>query len=181
MTIPASAPETKSEKSSFARNPLDMIAHDHMVQVQLCDAMEKIADGLPDDVDRRLCAQVASCLQYDLPLHHHDEETGLFPLLRTRARPEDGIESILDRLAGEHVSDTDFAGEIAESLDLLGRGDKISNPEMVGYMLRGFFERYRRHVHWENTLVMPLARLRLTPADLDQLARQMDRNRAATL
>ena len=21
---------------------------------------------------------------------------------------------------------------------------------MLGYMLRGFFERYRRHVHWEN-------------------------------
>ena len=75
-----------SEKlSPLARNPLDMIASAHAVQVQMCDAMERIADGLPDEVDRRLCAQVASCLQFDLPVHHHDEETALFPLLRRRA------------------------------------------------------------------------------------------------
>jgi hypothetical protein len=53
----------------------------------------------------------------------------------------------------------------------------VGNPDMVGYMLRGFFERYRRHVHWENTLVMPLARLRLTPEDLDALQAQMSQNR----
>ena len=44
-------------------------------------------------------------------------------------------------------------------------------------MLRGFFERYRRHVHWENQLVMPLARLRLTRDDLDQLAARLSENR----
>jgi hypothetical protein len=48
---------------------------------------------------------------------------------------------------------------------------------MLGYMLRGFFERYRRHVHWENTLVMPLARLRLTADDLTTLQAQMSENR----
>ena len=34
-----------SEKPSpLARNPLDMIASAHAVQVQMCDAMERIAD-----------------------------------------------------------------------------------------------------------------------------------------
>ena len=166
-----------SERLIFARNPLDMIAHAHAVQVQMCDAMERIADGLPDDVDRRLCAQVASCLQFDLPLHHHDEETALFPLLRERAVPEDRLMEILDRLASEHSSDTDFASEIAESLELLGQGGRSGNPDMLGYMLRGFFERYRRHVHWENTLVMPIARIRLTLEDLAALSAQMEINR----
>jgi hemerythrin-like domain-containing protein len=170
-------PSESSERSIFARNPLDMIAHAHAVQVQMCDAMERIADGLPDDVDRRLCAQVASCLQFDLPLHHHDEETGLFPILRLRALTEDGLDQILDRLAAEHSSDTDFASEIAESLELLGQGRRSTNPDMLGYMLRGFFERYRRHVHWENTLVMPLARNRLNAADLEALAARMESNR----
>lgn len=165
------------ERQIFGRNPLDMIAHAHAVQVQMCDAMERIADGLPDDVDRRLCAQVASCLQFDLPLHHHDEETALFPLLRERALPQDGLNEILDRLASEHSSDTDFASEIAESLELLGQGRRDANPDMLGYMLRGFFERYRRHVHWENTLVMPVARLRLTEQDLESLAARMGTNR----
>ena len=163
--------------SPLARNPLDMIASAHALQVQMCDAMERIADGLPDEVDRRLCAQVASCLQFDLPLHHHDEEEGLFPLLRKRAKPEDGLDQILERLAAEHSSDNDFASEIAEALETLGQGGRPANPEMLGYMLRGFFERYRRHVHWENQLVMPLARLRLTREDLEALQFQMNENR----
>lgn len=167
-------------KLSFARNPLDLISHAHAHQMQMCDAMERIADGLPDEVDRRLCAQVASILQFDLPLHHHDEETALFPLLRQRAFVEDAIDQILERLAWEHSSDNDFASEIAEALDALGQGSRAPNPEMLGYMLRGFFERYRRHVHWENTLVMPLARIRLTAEDLENLASMMDTNRRQT-
>ncbi|MCA3555381.1 hemerythrin domain-containing protein [Aestuariivirga sp.] len=160
-----------------ARNPLDMIASAHALQMQMCDAMERIADGLPDEVDRRLCAQVASWLQFDLPLHHHDEEVGLFPLLRRRASPGDGLDKIIERLAAEHSSDSDFASEIAEALDALGQGGRPANPEMLGYMLRGFFERYRRHVHWENQLVMPLARLRLTAEDLAQLQASMNESR----
>ena len=163
--------------SPHSRNPLDMIASAHTLQVEMCDAMERIADGLPDEVDCRLCAQVASCLQFDLPLHHHDEEEGLFPLLRARARPEDGVDQILERLAAEHSSDNDFASEISEILEVLGQGRRPANPEMLGYMLRGFFERYRRHVQWENTLVMPLARLRLTRDDLDALLARMNENR----
>ena len=171
-------PTHASERlSPFARNPLDMIAIAHAVQVEMCDAMELIADGLPDEVDRRLCARVASCLEFDLPLHHHDEEHALFPLLRTRALPEDGLDVILERLVAEHSSDNDFASEIAEALEALGQGSRPQNPEMLGYMLRGFFERYRRHVQWETTLVMPLARLRLTPDDLAALQAQMSQNR----
>jgi hemerythrin-like domain-containing protein len=99
------------------------------------------------------------------------------PLLRARAKPEDGVDQILERLTSEHSSDNDFASEIAEALETLGQGGRPANPEMLGYMLRGFFERYRRHVHWENQLVMPLARLRLTRDDLDQLAARMNENR----
>jgi hemerythrin-like domain-containing protein len=106
---------------------------------------------------------------------------GLFPLLRGRATEADAIGPILDRLAEEHESDTDFAAEIVETLDAMARHGRVANPEMLGYMLRGFFERYRRHVHWENTLVMPLVRRRLTEDDLANLAAIMASNRAAVL
>ena len=167
--------------ANLDHNPLDVIARAHALQVEVCDALERIADGLPDDVDRRLCATAAAYLQYELPRHHQDEENGLFVLLKKRVLPGDGIDEILDRLAAEHLTDTDFASEIAESLDCLGRGEKIPNPGMIGYMLRGFFERYRRHVQWEDTLVMPAARQRLTPEDLSQLAIFMELNRAQSL
>ena len=166
------------EQRVFARNPLDVIVQEHALQMELCDALERIADGLPEDVDRRLCAKAAACLQYDLPLHHQDEEAGLFPLLRARAVASDGLEDILERLAAEHVTDTDFASEIVEALESLGQHGRTSNADMLGYMLRGFFERYRRHIYWENTLVIPLARLRLLPEDYAALSARLDLNRA---
>ena len=167
--------------ANLDHNPLDVIARAHALQVEVCDALERIADGLPDDVDRRLCASAAAYLQYDLPRHHQDEESGLFVLLKERVLPGDGLGDILVRLAAEHVIDTDFASEIADALDIMARGEKIPNPEMIGYMLRGFFERYRRHVQWEETLVMPAARQRLTAEDLAVLATLIERNRAQSL
>jgi hemerythrin-like domain-containing protein len=168
------------EYKSFERNPLDVIAHDHILQLQLCDAIEHIADGLPDEVDRRLCAQVSAALQYDLPLHHRDEEEGLFPLLLAHKKDAEGIEEIVNRLTDEHKSDTAFAGEVAELLDTLSREGRIGNPDMAGYMLRGFFEGHRRHISWEEALVMPLARRCLGAEDIRTLACQMAQNRAAT-
>jgi hemerythrin-like domain-containing protein len=50
---------------------------------------------------------------------------------------------------------------------------------MVGYMLRGFFEGYRRHIHWEETLVIPFARQVLTEEDRAVLAACMSLNRLA--
>lgn len=173
--------EMQESDAGLLRNPLDIIAHAHALQRELCDALERIADGLPDDVDRRLCARASASLQFDIPLHHRDEEEALFPQLRLRAEPSDGLGDILDRLAAEHHADTDLGAEIAEWLDHLAEGRRPGNPEMVGYMLRGFFASYRRHINWEDALVMPVARRRLTGEDFAVIAAVMERNRAATL
>jgi hemerythrin-like domain-containing protein len=168
-----------AEFSGLRYHPLDLIAHDHALQIQLCDMLEQIADGLPDDVDRRLCREAASALNFDIPLHHRDEELCLFPLLLERGAGAGSMAEVLERLADEHAKDESFAAELAESLDALAQGGTARNPDMLGYMLRGFFEGYRRHIHWENTLVLPAARQHLTPIDLEQLARCMAENRAA--
>jgi hemerythrin-like domain-containing protein len=44
-------------------------------------------------------------------------------------------------------------------------------------MLRSFFESYRRHIHWENAVVLPLARSRLNAEDLVRLEQAMYENR----
>jgi hemerythrin-like domain-containing protein len=159
------------------RSPLDLIEHEHLAQAQICDSLERIADDLPDNVDRRLCMIVIDSLQFELPLHHRDEELGLFPLIEKRALPDDNIPEVLARLALEHATDESFASELLESLESLREGSRLKNPEMVGYMLRSFFECYRRHLLWENTIVLPLARARLTPEDLEELNRAMLRHR----
>ncbi|WP_119390778.1 hemerythrin domain-containing protein [Taklimakanibacter lacteus] len=169
--------ETVHSDNWLRRGPLDLIEHEHQVQAQLCDSLERIADDLPDNVDRRLCLQVIDSLQFEMPLHHRDEELGLFPLIEKRALPDDNIHDILARLALEHATDESFASELLESLEGLSEGKKLKNPDMVGYMLRSFFESYRRHILWENAIVLPLARARLTHEDMDELHRTMATHR----
>ena len=143
----------------------------------MCDDLEKIADGLPDHVDQDLCMRVVRGMQNTLPLHHADEEKGLFPLLERRAKECDNIPSQLAQLRQEHETDEGFAEELIECLTALAHGKKLDNPDMCGYMMRGFFESYRRHIRWEQSVLLPLARRRLHDKDIAALARVMAENR----
>ncbi|MFZ5677564.1 MAG: hemerythrin domain-containing protein [Pseudomonadota bacterium] len=166
-----------SRHTGGQQSPLDLIESAHHLQARLCDSLELIADGLPSNVDQALCRSTIRSLQHEMPLHHRDEELGLFPLIEKRALPVDNIHDILARLALEHATDESFASELLESLEHLSAGRRLNNPEMVGYMLRSFFESYRRHIAWENTIVIPLARERLTASDLIELGKAMARHR----
>ncbi len=158
-------------------NPLDVIAHEHKWQEKLCNALERIADDLPDNVDRMLVAAVLPMLRVDLGVHIRDEEEGLFPLMRKRSQPGDNFDEIAEVLSLEHSSDEGFADEVLDQLEGLKDGARPQNPDMLGYMLRGFFETQRRHLAWEDAVVLPLARERLTAEDLRQLSRIMLENR----
>jgi hemerythrin-like domain-containing protein len=151
------------------KHPLDLIIHEHDLQSRLCDLLEQIADCLPDNVSPPV-AQAAASAMSDLHRHHKHEEKGLFPLLQKRAKPQDNIEQIISHLEKEHAADESLADDLLENLETLAVGNKSENPNMLGYMLRGFFESYRRHISWENTVLLPLARERLTKDDLDILA-----------
>ncbi len=161
------------ENSTSAKSPIDIIEADHTFQTKLCDILERIADDLPDQVDGNLCRTAIHALTIDMPIHHADEEEGLFPLLEKRAAPDDNLVDILGRLSLEHATDESFASELLENLETLAEGRKPRNPDMLGYMLRGFFESYRRHLIWENTILLPLARKLLSKEDLIKLTEKM--------
>lgn len=172
-------PLRDNRMNRLQRSPLDLLELDHARQAELCDVLEQIADSLPADMDRRRCREAASALRHELPLHHLDEEKGLFPLLRRHASQSDKLAAIMARLSSEHAADEGFAEELTEELENLGAGITPANPEALGYMLRGFFESYRRHIHWENEILLPLARETLTASDLDELLRAMASHRQA--
>lgn len=160
-----------------AADPIDLLERAHAFHAGLCDILEQIADSLPDEVDPLHCRQALTSLKLELPLHHKDEEVGLFPLLERRSQPEDHLSEHLAQLSLEHATDESFADELTFELESLSQGERPHNPNMLGYMLRGFFESYRRHLHWENTVLLPLARKRLTKGDLEQLALTMKQHR----
>ncbi len=158
-------------------DPFDLLLRDHETQWRMCGWLEEIADGLPGNAPPALCRKAALCLRQDMPLHHRQEEEALFPLLLARVEPADMAHDIIGRLREEHVNDLGFAEEVVDILLRMEAGEAVDNPDMLGYMLRGFFENYRRHIHWENTILIPLARKRLTDEDIGQMLSRMRRLR----
>lgn len=155
------------------RNPIEIIAKEHAFQLELNKSLEFIADGLPDQVDRRLVNEVVSILSNGLTAHFDLEEQVLFPLLRRRAGGETALIAALDQLEAEHARDEDVSGEIVDELRVLTERGQPRNAEMLGYMLRGYFEGQRRHIEWENAVVLPAARRLLDAEDLEAVARAM--------
>ncbi len=155
------------------KNPIDMIAKEHAFQLELAKSLEFIADGLPDQVDRRLVKEVVAILSNGLDAHFELEEKVLFPLLRRRAGVDSGLIAALDQLVAEHGRDQDISAELVEELRVLAECGRPRNAEMLGYMLRGYFEGQRRHIEWENAVVLPAARRLLSPEDLDVVARSV--------
>lgn len=161
-------------------DPLGWLRHDHDAQLELCNALEHIADSLPDSVDRRLVGEVIVILAAGMTTHFRFEETVLFPLLRLRAAGDATLLAALDQLEDEHTRDSDVGDELVEQLRALLNTGRASNAEMLGYMLRGFFEGQRRHIEWENAILLPAARQLLTDADLEIMKKDMPIARRST-
>ena len=119
--------------------------------LDICNLLEGIADGLPNDVPRRQCRLLASSVVEQLKATHAFEERVLMP--RLMASDNTGLRLAAARLRQEHEFDDQAAREIEEALhDLLG-GRRMMSPDATGYLLRSFFESVRRHVHAEQDLL----------------------------
>ncbi|WP_348629736.1 hemerythrin domain-containing protein [Mesorhizobium sp. M7A.F.Ce.TU.012.03.2.1] len=124
----------------------------HLEKLQLCAALEKIADTLPR-VDPLACLTLANAIVPLLRDSHEYEESVIFPAYETAlANNRDSAR----RLRAEHVEDECFAAEVTEILLAIGHGKTIDNAEAVGFMLRGFFESLRRHIAFEREHVLPM-------------------------
>jgi len=162
--------EARGGVRSISADPIDRIVAEHTWQLELCDALEYVADGLPDSIDRRLVREVIAILGHGLEAYFRAEEQLLFPLLRRRGGGDPSLVAALDQLELEHVRDEDISSELLEELTFVAKQGRARNADMLGYMLRGFFEGQRRHIAWENAVVVPAARRLLQQEDLQSLA-----------
>lgn len=127
------------------------------VQTGLCDALEDFADRLPDDVTADECLAFAQMVYPTVHRAHQFEENVLFPILARRQQNHAQMKITLDRLHGEHWEDEAFAEEIAQALrDFAHVADDKKNADMLGYMIRGFFEGLRRHIAFEREHIVPI-------------------------
>ncbi|MCO6186190.1 hemerythrin domain-containing protein [Rhizobium sp. L1K21] len=135
---------------------LRWLTQGHIEQLSLCDTLEKIADSLPDDVDKAQCLAVEKSLPSLIKRIHEFEENTLFPWLEAQLPDREDLRETLNRLKFEHVEDECFAEELLDLLHKMAVGGKPANAEAAGYMLRGFFESVRRHIAFEREHLMGL-------------------------
>jgi len=149
-------------------DPISVLEEEHALQLELCDILEHLADGLPHSIDLNLAGIAVNLLKSAWQQHTRLEEEVLFPMLRNRSESGAHVSAMLSRLEDEHETDEGLAHEIASTLKDLIQGAPLTNAESLGYMLRGFFMSQRRHISWENDVVLPLARRILLPEDLEK-------------
>lgn len=153
--------------------PLEFVLAEHTRQRRVCDWLQ----GFVDDARASLTTvQARSLLGYlteDLPGHVLDEELDLFPMLLRRCRPRDRVHEVLAQLSWEHKLDKELVGFIVADLRRLADGFRLANPTRFLSNLRGFAATQRRHLEWEDRVVLPLAQKRLRAEDLEQMGRNM--------
>ena len=130
--------------------------------LDLCDALEQIADRLPENLQCGQCLEVARSIYPTVKQSHEFEEASLFPLLIDESRPDEKTRMTIQRLHAEHWEDESFAFEVRDALMEFASNPRHSNVEALGYMLRGFFEGVRRHVAFEWEHVVPALRNNLS-------------------
>jgi hemerythrin-like domain-containing protein len=147
-------------------DPIAIIENEQMEFLKLCTALETIADALPRNIDLYQVNVATLFLRNSFADLLAVQEALLFVPLRQRTMAGDDCEAILSQIEREHVADRELAIEVADALEEVNTRGFVANPEMLGYLLRCFFEGQRRHAAWEQLIVYPLCRLRLTDADL---------------
>lgn len=160
---------------SMLDEPLDFVSADHFRQRSLCRVLQSFARSR--HVPRECADKITAFLTHDLSLHHQDEDADLFPTLRKRAEPEDGLSTILARLSDDHREASPLVLEIVAALSVKPKRGGISISAAAAETMFAYVEGEQRHLSVEAGIVLVIARKRLTTADLRELSRSMKTRR----
>lgn len=162
-TIEAIAPHLPAE-------PIEWFFAEHYRHRQACTMIEELAAAVV--FDRPRMTELIDFLDRDLPLHVADEEEDFFPLLRRRCEPGDDVERVLGMLSAEHRADVARSSALRDYLLACLETERAPGLDpMQRKAMTTFAAQERRHLGLENAIVLPIARLRLTPEDLMVLGR----------
>jgi hemerythrin-like domain-containing protein len=166
--------------SELLRTPLEWFFAEHYRQRQLCLLIDDLSRRTVFDGER--IDAIAAFIRQDLPVHIIDEEEDLFPLLRRRCLPEDELERVLAILSADHKADLSTAAQVLAILDAARAQRRAPGLDRdARAALAGFAAQERQHLALENAVVLPIARLRLTDADLHGLAARLAARRGQEL
>lgn len=160
------------------KNPLDFIIEDHDRQQNWCQALEQIVESKQENLGCNQILQVLAYVEGPLAVHVRDEQEGLIPLLEKRVLREDEHPDFPRQFEQELERINVFYNDLKEVLKISNRDKGLSILSSPRSLLRSFIESHRIHLEWENSVLIPLARKRLTSNDLANLAQIMLENRS---
>lgn len=163
-------PEPRFPLEETGQDILAWLTGEYALQQELCDVLEEIADALPGPIDPARAEFALAVLRSGLSRHMAIQEHVLFPILNRRALDTDDINALFSRITRDNTADEGLAYDTADQLEAAVETGGPKNPDMLAYMLRGMFEGRRRHIAWELSVLVPLARQRLNPEDLTMLS-----------
>lgn len=151
-------------------SPLDFISDDHLRARHICAVIHGLA--IAASLDRQAALTVLRFLNEELNVHMRDDVEDLFPLLARRCTKDDAIEGAISRIRAVQEEATCLLplvrATLARCLDTgayLNASDRVTFAEFAGHV--------RSHLVAENAILLPIARARLTRADLRMLSQNM--------
>ena len=146
-------------------DPLERIRAEHFRQRSLCNLLIRLADDPFRRGGRQIARVARDYLAGPLVFHVTDEIDDLLPLLDARCGASDEIDRVHSILIENHLADIALADEVINEIDdPTGQGEG-RRDRGFGRALRGFAQIHLRHLAWENSVMIPLARKRLTEDD----------------
>jgi len=162
-------------------HPLEMLHACHgKIQRQL-DTLQKLASHLPVHGSDKQAQQAAQGIlrYFDTAgqFHHQDEEENLFPTLLALEVPDkEEIETLVDRLLAQHVVMFAAWNDMRAVLVKIAEGVNMPLSEAMLERLSGS---YTRHIHLEETELLPLAARLLSPQQIMEVGKSMALRRGA--
>ena len=154
--------------------PLEFIFADHFRQRFVCSLIRQIAEGR--GVSEREATEMGHFLVHDLSLHHADEEQDLFPALLKSARPEDDIKQTIARLRDDHTIGNEESVRVRTILSEFAAGTS-TRPKNAIRILKIYAQSENKHLAIENSVVLPIARVRLSKRQLQSMSNSMKSRR----
>lgn len=162
-------------------DPIDWIRRDHDRQLEICHQLENVVNSSDGDRVADWAATVLTYLSEELPLHFEDEESDLFPLLLSKPGRSEDLAAVLEQLVSEHDLDSGLIDPVIEQLRLIADGKAPQNRSRFQACVYTLTAELRRHLNWEDRVVLPLADKLLTREDRVELRRKIaDRRRISS-
>jgi hemerythrin-like domain-containing protein len=164
--------------------PLTFLANEHYRQHRVCAILEHLATNpsypsygaWPEDLET-----VYDYLAREFELHLADEEESLLPAIADRCANREQTTEIAVTMRRRHKRQRALCGKLIADVECLIEGRPLPDPERFDLDALGFAADLRKTMHWENEVVLPLARRNLRNPDYARMGQGMAARRGVAL